>query len=349
MTTLVTGGAGFIGSALVRQLIAESDDRVVVVDALTYASSLDALAEVETSDRFAFELMDVRDRSALRDLFARHRPDAVVHLAAESHVDRSIDGPEAFVSTNVEGTFALLEAVRAHLATLSAGARDAFRFVQVSSDEVYGALDATGAFTEESPYRPSSPYAATKAAGDHLARAWHRTYGLPVIVTNSSNNYGPFQFPEKLIPLAILRGIAGEEIPVYGRGENVRDWLFVDDHARALRLALERGRPGATYLIGARAERTTLQVVEAVCDALDELAPRSGGSHRALIRFVEDRPGHDFRYALDPRRAETELGWAPTASFDTQLGETVSWYLARRDWWERILDGRYRLERLGRS
>ena len=348
-TILVTGGAGFIGSALVRQLMAESDARVVVVDVLTYAGNLESLAGALGEARCGFERVDICDAVALRDVFARHRPDAVVHLAAESHVDRSITGAAPFIRTNVEGTFTLLEAARAHWQSLDAAAAAAFRFVHVSTDEVYGSLEANDApFTEESRYRPNSPYAASKAASDHLARAWQHTYGLPVVVTNCSNNYGPYQFPEKLIPLALLKAIAGEPIPVYGRGENVRDWLYVDDHARALRLALAHGQPGRTYVVGGRAERRNIDVVHALCDALDALRPRAdGSSHRALIRFVEDRPGHDFRYAIDPARAERELGWQPTETFESGLRRTVAWYLANETWWRHVLDGSYRLERLG--
>jgi dTDP-glucose 4,6-dehydratase len=342
---LVTGGAGFIGSALVRRLVEHTEHRVVVVDALTYAGNLDSLASVAASPRYRFERLNLLDHARYGRLFDEVRPDAVLHLAAESHVDRSIDGPGAFLESNVTGTFRLLQAARAYWEGLQGAAREAFRFVHVSTDEVFGSLGPTGAFSERSPYDPRSPYSASKAASDHLARAWHHTYGLPVIVTNCSNNYGPYQFPEKLIPLVILKAVRGEAIPVYGRGDNVRDWLFVDDHVLALLAALDRGQPGETYLFGGRNERTNLEVVQRICGVLDELRP--GAPHERLISLVRDRPGHDRRYAVDPSKAERELGWWPTTGFDDGLRRTVAWYLEHRDWWQRVLSGAYRLERLG--
>jgi dTDP-glucose 4,6-dehydratase len=330
---LVTGGAGFIGSAVVRHLVADLGRAVVNLDRLTYAGSLDSVAAVADRPGYAFERVDICDRDAVREVFARYGPAAVLHLAAESHVDRSIDGPDDFVRTNVLGTFTLLEEARRHWQSLDGPGRDGFRFVHVSTDEVYGALGAEGRFHESSPYDPSSPYSATKAGADHLARAWHRTYGLPTIVTNCSNNYGPFQFPEKLVPVMILNALEGTPLPVYGRGENVRDWLHVEDHAAALALALERGRPGATYLIGARAERRNLDLVEAICDLVDEVAADGRpGARRDLITFVQDRPGHDFRYAIDPSRAEVELGWRPRVGFEDGLRDTVRWYLENGEW-----------------
>ena len=344
-TLLVTGGAGFIGSALVRHLIEHTDHHVVVVDALTYAGNLDSLASVADAPRYRFEHVNLLERERLEHLFDEARPDAVLHLAAESHVDRSIDGPEAFLESNVKGTFRLLQAARAYWDGLGDGAREAFRFIHVSTDEVFGSLGPTGAFSETTPYDPRSPYSASKAASDHLARAWHHTYGLPVIVTNCSNNYGPCQFPEKLIPLVILKAIQGEAIPVYGRGDNVRDWLFVLDHVLGLLAALERGQPGETYVFGGHGERTNLQVVHAICRVLDELRP--GPPHERLITFVRDRPGHDQRYAIDPSKAERELNWRPHTPFDDGLRHTITWYLEHPDWWQRVLSGAYRLERLG--
>jgi dTDP-glucose 4,6-dehydratase len=334
---LVTGGAGFIGSAVVRHLVGERGRRVVNVDKLTYAATLQSVAAVADGPGYAFERVDICDGAAVRDVFDRHSPGAVVHLAAESHVDRSIDGPDDFVRTNVLGTFTLLEESRRHWQRLDGAARDAFRFVHVSTDEVYGSLGDEGRFDETSRYDPSSPYSATKAGADHLARAWERTYGLPTIVTNCSNNFGPFQFPEKLIPVTILNALDGAPLPVYGRGENVRDWLHVEDHARALADVLDQGRVGGTYLIGARAERRNIDVVQAICDLVDELADDGRtGSRRELIAFVDDRPGHDFRYAIDPSRAETELGWRPSRPFEAALRDTVRWYLDHQDWWRPI-------------
>ncbi|HEX8692068.1 MAG TPA: dTDP-glucose 4,6-dehydratase [Longimicrobium sp.] len=344
---LVTGGAGFIGSAVVRKLVGERGRRVVNVDSLTYAGNLESLEEVAGDPRHVFERVDVCDAAALRRVFAEHRPAAVLHLAAESHVDRSIDGPADFIRTNLLGTFTLLEEARRYWAGLEGEERAAFRFVHVSTDEVYGSLGPEGAFREDTPYRPSSPYSASKAGSDHLARAWHHTYGLPTLVTNCSNNYGPYQFPEKLVPLMILRALEGRELPVYGRGENVRDWLYVDDHAEALLLALERGRPGATYLIGGAGERRNLDVVREVCRILDELRPDPAGPRERLIRFVADRPGHDLRYAIDASRIRDELGWRPRESFETGLRRTVEWYLENTRWAARVLSGAYRMQRLG--
>jgi len=349
MSILVTGGAGFIGSAVVRHLVRRGE-RVVNVDKLTYAGNLDSLAEVAESPLYAFERVDVCDAEALRDVFRRHRPAAVMHLAAESHVDRSIDGPRAFVDTNVVGTFTLLQEARRFRDTLRGDAADGFRLLHVSTDEVFGSLGETGHFREDTPYRPSSPYSATKAASDHLVRAWHHTYGLPCLVTNCSNNYGPYQFPEKLIPLTILNALASEPLPVYGRGENVRDWLFVDDHADALVTVLQRGRPGETYAIGGRSERRNLDVVHLVCDLVDELKPDARlGARRALVRFVDDRPGHDLRYAIDASKVERELGWVPNVTFEEGLRRTVAWYLENTWWWTRVRSGVYRGERLGLS
>jgi dTDP-glucose 4,6-dehydratase len=344
---MVTGGAGFIGSAVVRHMLAQTENEVVNVDKLTYAANLASLADVQGHPRYAFACVDVCDRAALDEVFFRYAPDAVMHLAAESHVDRSIDGPSAFITTNVVGTFTALEAARAYFERLSGEKRAAFRFHHVSTDEVFGALGSDGYFTETTPYAPRSPYSASKAASDHLVRAWGHTYGLPTLVSNCSNNYGPYQFPEKLIPLMILRGLAGEPLPVYGNGQNVRDWLFVEDHAAALVAVLSRGRVGEDYNIGGNAERTNLEVVEAICDALDERAPLAGGSRRQRISFVTDRPGHDFRYAIDAAKIGRELDWAPRVDFAEGLRRTVAWYLGNEAWWRSILDGRYRTERLG--
>ncbi len=347
-TILVTGGAGFIGSEVVRQLVGESAARVVNVDKLTYAGNLESLAGVEGNPRYVFEQVDICDPAELERLFAHYRPDAVLHLAAESHVDRSIDGPDAFVMTNVVGTAALLESARRHWRGLPAQAAERFRFVHVSTDEVFGSLGDAGAFTEHSPYQPRSPYSASKAGADHLARAWHHTYGLPVIVTNCSNNYGPYQFPEKLIPLMILNAREGRTLPIYGRGDNVRDWLYVGDHVRALRTVLARGRVGETYNIGGRSERTNRQVVDAICALLDERLPDSlHRPHVQLIEFVADRPGHDHRYAIDCSKMERELGWRPNETFTTGLAATVQWYLDNDAWCRHVQDGSYRRERLG--
>jgi dTDP-glucose 4,6-dehydratase len=337
MKIIVTGGAGFIGSALVRHLVAHTDHQVLVVDKLTYAGNLASLASVQGDPRYHFSLTDICDHSAIANVFSKFDPDAVMHLAAESHVDRSIDGPADFINTNVVGTYVLLEAALAHWRKLGSRAQN-FRFLHVSTDEVYGALKDEGCFTEETRYDPRSPYSASKAASDHLVRAWSHTYGLPILLTNCSNNYGPHQFPEKLIPLTVIKGLAGKPMPIYGRGLNVRDWLFVDDHAQALTLVLERGRAGETYNIGGKAERRNIDVVGAICDAMDRLTQcPNGASHRELINFVPDRPGHDFRYAIDFAKLNSELGWSPKHSFESGLNATVRWYLENRAWWEPLL------------
>jgi dTDP-glucose 4,6-dehydratase len=348
MRILVTGGAGFIGSAVCRHLVAERGDEVLNLDKLTYAANLASLAAVDAAPNYRFVRADVADAGAVADAMASFQPEGVMHLAAETHVDRSIDSARPFIDANVLGVFTLLEATRAYLARAPADLARTFRLLHVSTDEVFGALGDDGQFSEASPYRPSSPYSASKAAGDHLARAWATTYGLPVIVANCSNNYGPYQFPEKLIPLTLLSALEGRPIPVYGKGENVRDWLYVEDHARALARILTGGQPGETYLIGGGAERTNLDVVGLVCDLVDELSPRQGGgSRRELIGFVADRPGHDLRYAVDCSKLERELGWRPAVSFEGGLRRTVRWYLDREDWWRPIRE-RYAGERLGK-
>ena len=347
MRVLVTGGAGFIGSALVRHLALERGWAVLVVDKLTYAGDRRSLAACEGKPGFAFLRADIADADAMAAAFREFRPEAVMHLAAESHVDRSIAGAAPFVRTNVEGTFVLLEAARAHWNALDAAGRGRFRFLHVSTDEVFGSLGLEDrAFDEATPYDPRSPYSATKAASDHLARAWHHTHGLPVLVTNCSNNYGPFHFPEKLIPLVLLNALEGKPLPVYGDGGNVRDWLFVEDHARALVAVLERGRPGDTYCVGGRSEMRNLEVVEAICDALDERRP-GARPRRELIRFVHDRPGHDRRYAIDPSKAERELDWRARETFGSGLARTVEWYLDNDWWWRPLREQRYAGERLG--
>jgi dTDP-glucose 4,6-dehydratase len=340
-TVIVTGGAGFIGSNLILQWIAETDWRIVCVDKLTYAGNLSSLGAAMGRDQFRFEKLDICDRRALSELFEEAQPDGVVHLAAESHVDRSIHGPADFIQTNVVGTFSLLEAARAHWIGLSPRDRNGFRFVHVSTDEVYGALGSEGYFSENTRYMPNSPYSASKAGSDHLVRAWFHTYGLPVVTTNCSNNYGPHQFPEKLIPLMILRAVDGEPLPVYGDGLNVRDWLHVDDHARALRLVLDQGAPGETYCIGGRAERTNLQVVHTLCEILDDLQP-DGAPHARLVTHVEDRPGHDWRYAIDCTKIENELGWSRRETFESGLRKTIEWYLANTDWLRAVTSGAYK-------
>jgi len=347
-TILVTGGAGFIGANFVLDLLGVGEAKVINLDALTYAGNLDTLSAVLVRPDHVFVRGKIGDRALVGDLLAKHRPEAVVNFAAESHVDRSIDGPKEFIQTNVVGTFELLEAVRAYWDGLEGAEKEEFRFVHVSTDEVYGSLGEIGLFTEKSPYRPNSPYAASKAASDHLARAYQHTYGLPVITTNCSNNYGPYQFPEKLIPLAIYNALNGRPLPVYGDGSNVRDWLYVEDHCRAILRVLEAGRPGEVYNIGGHNEKTNLEVVRAVCNLLDELAPGSSHApHGSLITFVEDRPGHDRRYAIDAGKIERELGWTPKETFESGLEKTVRWYLKNREWCERVLSGAYRGERLG--
>ncbi len=345
MKILVTGGAGFIGSAVVRRAVAEGH-AVVNVDALTYAACLENVAPVADSPLYAFEKADIRDPDALARIFRDHKPDAVMHLAAESHVDRSIDGPRAFIETNVTGTFNLLEAARTHWESI--GKPETFRFHHVSTDEVYGSLGSEGRFTEETPYAPRSPYSASKAASDHLVRAWHETYGLPVVITNCSNNYGPYHFPEKLIPVIILNALAGKPVPIYGSGENVRDWLYVEDHAEALLLVLGRGAVGRSYNIGGENEATNLQIARAICAILDARRPE-GAPHERLITFVADRPGHDLRYAIDPGRIREELGWRPSVTLAEGLERTVDWYLENRAWWQ-ALQGRDGVgQRLGRK
>jgi dTDP-glucose 4,6-dehydratase len=345
---LVTGGAGFIGSAVCRLFVGELGMSVLNIDKLTYAANLASLRSIEHHPGYRFERADITDRTRLDELLGSFQPDAVLHLAAESHVDRSIDGPGAFIKTNVEGTYVLLEAARDYWRGLSPERARAFRFHHVSTDEVFGSLGPDGKFTEDSRYQPNSPYAASKAASDHLVRAWHETFGLPTVLSNCSNNYGPYHFPEKLIPLAILKALHGEPIPVYGKGDNVRDWLYVDDHARALHAVLTAGRPGESYNIGGDGERTNLQVVRGICALLDELAPQSPHRpHERLISFVEDRPGHDQRYAMDAGKIQGELGWRARESFETGLRKTVTWYLDNRWWWEPIWSEKYRGTRLG--
>jgi dTDP-glucose 4,6-dehydratase len=345
---LVTGGAGFIGSAVVRHIIRDTPHQVLVVDKLTYAGNLDSLSPVSNDPRYAFAQADIADAPKMRELFETYRPDAVMHLAAESHVDRSIDGPGEFIQTNVVGTFTLLQAALGHWRSLPAAAQNDFRFHHISTDEVFGSLGEEGLFCETTAYDPRSPYSASKASSDHLVRAWHHTYGLPVIVTNCSNNYGPYHFPEKLIPLMIINALEGLKLPVYGAGSNVRDWLYVEDHARALLAAVTQGEPGETYCIGGRCEMKNLDVVESICALMDELAPNAKiGPRKSLIHFVTDRPGHDMRYAIDAGKIATDLGWEPSETFESGLRKTVEWYLANRSWWERIRSGVYRGERLG--
>lgn len=340
MRVLVTGGAGFIGSALVRQLMANPDHVVTTVDKLTYASNLDALATVLDRPNHRFERLDITDAAAMRRVFAEARPQVVYHLAAESHVDRSIEAPRAFIDTNIVGTFTLLSEALRYWRDLPEAEQVKFRFLHVSTDEVFGSLGAEGFFTEDTPYDPSSPYSASKAAADHLVRAWHRTYGLPTLITNCSNNYGPYQFPEKLIPHLTVKALTGRPLPVYGAGENVRDWLFVDDHATALQAVAERGRIGETYVVSGQGERRNIDLVRDLCAILDAERPRDNGRPYAdLITFVQDRPGHDFRYAIDATRIQRELGWQPTRTLSEGLRETVCWYLANEDWWRRILSG----------
>ena len=346
MRVLVTGGAGFIGSAVCRHLVSDLGHSVVNVDALTYAACPASLDSITGSDRYWFEKANICDRVAMDALLRQYQPDAIMHLAAESHVDRSISGAAPFLETNIMGTATLLEAVRAWRDTLSAEKADNLRMLHISTDEVYGSLGAEGLFTEATAYDPSSPYSASKAASDHLVRAWVRTYGLPCVITNCSNNYGPYHFPEKLIPLVILNALDGRPLPVYGDGSNIRDWLYVEDHARALVMVLEKGRRGEKYNIGGRNERTNLQVVEAICDHMDQWVPRAR-SHRALIQFVTDRPGHDHRYAIDATKTETEIGWRAREDFDSGIARTVRWYLDNEAWWRPIRDRVYNGQRLG--
>ncbi|WP_297791961.1 dTDP-glucose 4,6-dehydratase [uncultured Marinobacter sp.] len=347
MKLLVTGGAGFIGSAVVRHIIGNTGDSVVNLDKLTYAGNLESLAEESGSDRYAFEQVDICNRAELERVFEEHQPDAVMHLAAESHVDRSIDGPAAFIETNIVGTYTLLEVARQYWKGLTGERKEAFRFHHISTDEVYGDLEGPeDLFTEQTPYAPSSPYSASKASSDHLVRAWYRTYGLPVLVTNCSNNYGPYHFPEKLIPLMILNALDGKPLPVYGKGDQVRDWLYVDDHARALYKVVTEGVIGETYNIGGHNEKQNIEVVHTICDLLTELAP-TDRNYRELITHVADRPGHDLRYAIDASKIQRELGWAPDETFESGIRKTVQWYLSNLDWCRRVQDGSYQRERLG--
>ncbi len=353
MKILVTGGAGFIGSAVVRHIMQHTKDSIVNVDKLTYAGNINSLVDVSDSGRYVFEHADICDSATMAALFDKYQPDAVMHLAAESHVDRSIDGPAAFIETNIVGTYTLLEAARNYWKALPENCRKTFRFHHISTDEVYGDLDGTDdLFTETTPYSPSSPYSASKASSDHLVRAWHRTYGLPVIITNCSNNYGPYHFPEKLIPLMILNALAGKPLPVYGEGNQIRDWLYVEDHARALYLVVTQGLVGDTYNIGGHNEKRNIEVVRTLCSLLEELAPNKPvgvQSYEDLITYVTDRPGHDLRYAIDASKVERELGWKPNETFESGLRKTVLWYLNNRDWWQAVLDGSYKMERLGQG
>jgi len=348
MRILITGGAGFIGSAVIRYVIENTDHAVINIDKLTYAGNLESLVDVAGHSRYHFEQVDICDRGEVQRVFKTHRPEAVMHLAAESHVDRSIEGPAEFIQTNIVGTYNLLEASRACWS--GAADKSDFRFHHISTDEVYGSLGESGLFTETTAYDPSSPYSASKASSDHLARAWHRTYGLPVVITNCSNNYGPYQFPEKLIPLVILNALEGKRLPVYGKGNQVRDWLYVEDHARALYTVLTNGHIGETYNIGGNNEKTNLDVVRTLCAVLDELVPEHPGEtqrYEELITHVDDRPGHDLRYAIDADKIQRELGWTPVETFESGIRKTVQWYLANRDWWQHVLDGSYQRERLG--
>ncbi|WP_026339409.1 dTDP-glucose 4,6-dehydratase [Psychromonas ossibalaenae] len=355
MMILITGGAGFIGSAVVRHIIGNTNDSVVNVDCLTYAGNVESVATVSDSDRYHFVQADICDAKAMADVFKQYQPDAVMHLAAESHVDRSIDGPADFMQTNIIGTFTLLEAARSYWTILPEDKKQAFRFHHISTDEVYGDLEGTDdLFTEETPYEPSSPYSASKASSDHLVRAWNRTYGLPVIVTNCSNNYGPYHFPEKLIPHIILNALGAKSLPIYGDGSQIRDWLYVEDHARALYKVVTEGIVGETYNIGGHNEKKNIEVVQTLCELLDELVPaRSNAatshltSYSELITFVKDRPGHDVRYAIDASKIDKELGWTPKESFETGIRKTVEWYLNNENWWKRVLSGEYQLERIG--
>ncbi|RZR43924.1 dTDP-glucose 4,6-dehydratase [Vibrio vulnificus] len=351
MKILVTGGAGFIGSAVIRHIINHTQDSAVNLDKLTYAGNLESLSDVAENSRYAFEQVDICDRAELDRVFAQHKPDAVMHLAAESHVDRSIDGPAAFIETNIVGTYNLLEAARAYWLTLEESAKAHFRFHHISTDEVYGDLEGTDdLFTETTSYAPSSPYSASKASSDHLVRAWQRTYGFPTLVTNCSNNYGPYHFPEKLIPLMILNALDGKPLPVYGDGMQIRDWLFVEDHARALYKVVTEGEIGETYNIGGHNEKANIEVVKTICSLLEEFRPSKPEgveSYESLITYVKDRPGHDVRYAIDATKIAQELNWTPEETFDSGIRKTVEWYLNNQHWWQRVLDGSYSLERLG--
>jgi dTDP-glucose 4,6-dehydratase len=355
MKVLVTGGAGFIGSAVVRHIINNTQHSVLNVDNLTYAGNLASLPEIDQAERYQFAKADIGDKAVITKLFLEYQPDAIMHLAAESHVDRSIDGPAEFIETNIIGTFNLLECARSYYESLSGDRKALFRFHHISTDEVYGDLDDDGLFTEETPYAPSSPYSASKASSDHLVRAWQRTYGLPVLVTNCSNNYGPYHFPEKLVPHIIINALQGKPLPIYGKGDQIRDWLYVEDHARALLVVLEKGVIGETYNIGGHNERQNIEVVKTICQILEQLAAdnenslRSGntGGFEALIENVKDRPGHDLRYAIDASKMQRELGWSPVETFESGIRKTVQWYLANEQWWQNVLDGSYQLARIG--
>jgi len=347
MKVLITGGAGFIGSTVIRYIIENTNDSVINLDKLTYAGNLESLAKVAESDNYSFEQVDICNRPELDRIFSEYKPDAVMHLAAESHVDRSIDGPATFIETNIVGTYTLLEATRQYWLTLSEDKKQSFRFHHISTDEVYGDLEGSDdLFTEKTSYNPSSPYSASKASSDHLVRAWLRTYGLPTVITNCSNNYGPYHFPEKLIPLVILNALAGKPLPIYGKGKQIRDWLYVEDHARALYKVVAEGVVGETYNIGGHNEMQNIEVVESLCNILNELVPRNT-DYKELITFVADRPGHDVRYAIDASKIERELDWKPTETFDTGLRKTVEWYLANREWCQNVQDGSYQREHLG--
>jgi len=350
-TILVTGGAGFIGSAVIRNILSSTDFTVVNIDKLTYAGNVDSIPDADSNKRYHLEIIDICDKSAIEAVFEKYKPNAVMHLAAESHVDRSIDSPDEFMQTNIIGTFNLLVASRSYFQTLDDDAKSTFRFHHISTDEVYGDLEGVNdLFTEQTSYAPSSPYSASKASSDHLVRAWGRTYGLPTIITNCSNNYGPYHFPEKLIPHVILNAISGQPLPIYGDGSQIRDWLYVEDHAQALLQVVTEGEVGETYNIGGHNEKKNIEVVEAICDLLEELAPikpKGVSNYRDLITFVKDRPGHDARYAIDASKIQRELGWVPEESFETGLRKTVQWYLENKQWWERVLSGAYRLERIG--
>ncbi len=347
-TYLVTGGAGFIGSAMVRYLIQQTPHTAVNVDKLTYAGNLESLAPVDNDPRYHFVQVDICDRAAVNGLFRQYQPDAIIHFAAESHVDRSIDGPSAFIQTNIVGTYTFLEAARQYWSALDDDGKAAFRFLHVSTDEVYGSLGDEGMFTENTPYAPNSPYSASKAASDHLVRAWYHTYGLPVLTTNCSNNYGPYHFPDKLIPLMIINALHGKPLPVYGKGENIRDWLYVDDHVRGILTVLDKGCMGETYNIGGLNEWKNIDIVNKLCELMDEFLPESVHKpHANLITHVADRPGHDLRYAIDASKIENDLGWTPEETIESGIRKTVKWYLNNREWWQRILDGKYQGERLG--
>ena len=348
MKIIVTGGAGFIGSAVIRQYIQDTDHEIINLDALTYAGNLESLAQVSGDSRYHFEHVNINNIDDVKRVFEQHQPDAIMHLAAESHVDRSIDGPADFIQTNIVGTYNLLDVAKSYWDNLPEEQKAAFRFHHVSTDEVYGDLGKTGLFTEETAYEPSSPYSASKASSDHLVRAWHRTYGFPIVITNCSNNYGPFQFPEKLIPLVTLNALEGKPLPIYGKGDQIRDWLYVDDHAKALRHVLDTGKIGETYNIGGHNEKTNMEVVKTICAILDDLVPNSEHKpHEQLITFVKDRPGHDVRYAIDAGKIAKDLGWLPEETFESGIAKTIKWYLENSEWCKHVQDGSYMRERLG--